>query len=56
MSSEIHNYIETSIEKKRNLFGAEVISFPNEKNNNKLYNKNDKGYTFSRNTISILQL
>ena len=35
MSSEIHNYIETSIEKKQNLFEAEVISFPNEKNNNK---------------------
>ncbi len=35
MSSEIHKYIETSIEKKQNLFRAEVISFPNEKNNNK---------------------
>ena len=34
MSSEIHKYIETSIEKKQNLFRAEVISFPNEKNNN----------------------
>ena len=34
MSSEIHKYIETSIEKKQNLFSAEVISFPNEKNNN----------------------
>ena len=33
MSSEIHKYIETSIEKKQNLFKAEVISFPNEKNN-----------------------
>jgi len=35
MSSEIHKYIETSIEKKQNLFKAEVISFPKEKNNNK---------------------
>ena len=35
MSSEIHKYIETSIEKKQNLFRAEVISFPSEKNNNK---------------------
>ena len=35
MSSEIHKYIETSIEKKQNLFEAEVISFPNEKKNNK---------------------
>ena len=34
MSSEIHKYIETSIEKKQNIFRAEVISFPNEKNNN----------------------
>ena len=31
MSSEIHKYIETSIEKKHNLFNAEVISFPNDK-------------------------
>ena len=35
MSSEIHKYIETSIEKKQNLFKAEIISFPKEKNNNK---------------------
>ena len=35
MSSEIHKYIETSIEKKQNLFKAEVIRFPKEKNNNK---------------------
>ena len=35
MSSEIHKYIETSIEKKQNLFNAEVINFPNEKNNSK---------------------
>ena len=35
MSSEIHKHVETSIEKKQNLFRAEVISFPNEKNNNK---------------------
>ena len=35
MSSEIHKYIETSIEKKQNLFKAEVISFPKEKNDNK---------------------
>jgi len=33
MSSEIHKHIETSIEKKKNLFRAEVISFPKEKNN-----------------------
>ena len=38
MSSEIHKYIETSIEKKQNLFKAEVISFPNEIKNNKFKN------------------
>ena len=38
MSSEIHKHIETSIEKKLNLFKAEVISFPKEKNNYKFEN------------------
>lgn len=28
MSSEIHKYIETAIDKKDNLFNAEVINFP----------------------------
>ena len=32
MSSEIHKYIETEINKKENLFNAEVINFPNEIN------------------------
>ena len=31
MSSEIHKYIETSLEKNRNLFNADVISFSNKK-------------------------
>ena len=31
MSSEIHKYIETSLEKKQNLFNASVINFPNDK-------------------------
>jgi len=31
MSSELHKYIETAIEKKENLFNADVINFPNEK-------------------------
>ncbi len=31
MSSEIHKYIETSLENKQNLFNAEVINFPNDK-------------------------
>ena len=28
MSSEIHKYIETAIDKKTNLFDAEVLDFP----------------------------
>jgi len=31
MSSEIHKYIETSLEEKQNLFNAKVITFPNDK-------------------------
>ena len=31
MSSELHKYIETAIEKKRSLLDAEVINFPNDK-------------------------
>ena len=35
MSSELHKYIEKSLEKKQtNLFNAEVIKFPNDKNIN----------------------
>ena len=37
MSSEIHKYIETSLEKKQNLFNASVINFPSDKK----FNKND---------------
>jgi hypothetical protein len=32
MSSEIHKYIETAIDKKTNLFNAEVINFPQDQN------------------------
>ena len=35
MSSEIHKYIETSLEKKQNLLNASVINFPSEKKLNK---------------------
>ena len=35
MSSEIHKYIETSLEKKQNLFNASVINFPSDKKLNK---------------------
>ncbi len=38
MSSELHKYIETAIERKKNLFNADVISFPNEK---KINNSNN---------------
>ena len=31
MSSELHKYIETAIEKKQNLFNADVLSFPKNK-------------------------
>ena len=31
MSSEVHKYIETAIEKRQNLFNADVINFPNDK-------------------------
>ncbi len=35
MSSELHKYIETAVEKKKNLFNAEVIDFtPNDKKRN----------------------
>ena len=40
MSSEIHKYIETSLEKKQNLFNASVINFPNDKKLNKDHNFN----------------
>jgi hypothetical protein len=35
MSSEIHNYIETALDKQDALFNAEVINFSKEKNYNK---------------------
>jgi len=34
MSSEVQKYIETALDKKENLFNAEVIKFPNDKNIN----------------------
>ena len=37
MSSEIHKYIETAIDRKKNLLNAKIIDFPSdyEKNNKK---------------------
>ena len=44
MSSEIHQYIETAIDRKKNLLNAEIIDFPidYEKNNktNRVFNSN----------------
>ena len=34
MSSELHKYIKSSIDKKQNLLNAKIINFPNEKNFN----------------------
>ena len=31
MSSELHKYIETAIDKKENLLNAKIINFPNDK-------------------------
>ena len=38
MSSKLHKYIETAIEKKENLLNAEVINFPTEKKDDELKN------------------
>ena len=35
MSTEIHKYIETSLEKKENLFNSSIINFPSDKKLNK---------------------
>ena len=50
MSSEIHKYIETAIERKKNLFNADVISFPNEK---KINNPNNFQFKHKSNVWKI---
>ena len=52
MSSELHNYIEEALDKKKDLFNATVINFPNDKkidqkqdldkNNNDIWKISDK--------------
>tara|TARA_B100000579_G_C22057382_1_gene499854 strand:- start:258 stop:494 length:237 start_codon:yes stop_codon:yes gene_type:complete len=49
MSSELHEYIEASINKKESILNAEVINFPNNKdinnsqvNNSEFWNLKDK--------------
>ena len=46
MSSEVHKYIETAIDKKQNLFNADVINFPNDKKiiTNQNLKKNKSNY------------
>ena len=46
MSSELHKYIETAIEKKQTLLNAEVINFPNDNKIEDLKNlkKNKHGF------------
>ncbi len=46
MSSELHKYIETSIEKKANLLNATVINFPKDKNENNIKNISDNSNDF----------
>ena len=38
MSSELHKYIETAIDKKQKILNAEVFNFPNEKKSNQTKN------------------
>ena len=38
MSSEVHKYTEKTLEKNENLFNAELLNFPNDKNINKIKN------------------
>ena len=45
MSSELHKYIETAIEKKQNLFNADVLSFPKNKKNDESKNLSLKSET-----------
>mgnify|MGYP001289760344 CR=1 FL=1 len=46
MSSELHKYIETAIDKKENLFNAEIIKFTNEKKltNSQSLTSNDNSF------------
>jgi|TARA_B100001059_G_scaffold207958_1_gene219861 hypothetical protein len=46
MSSELHKYIETAIEKKQTLLNAEVINFPNDKKADEFENFKKKKHDF----------
>ncbi len=45
MSSELHKYIETAIEKKQSLFNADVLNFPKNKKIDNSQNLNFNGET-----------
>ena len=46
MSSEVHKYIEESLVKNKNLYNAEVINFPNDKNIDQNTNSEKKDSKF----------
>jgi len=46
MSSEIHKHIEEALDKKKNLFNARVINFPNEVKINNSNNSKSKDSNF----------
>ena len=48
MSSELHKYIETAIEKKKSILNAEILDFPNEKKINDIKNLKINTYEFWR--------
>mgnify|MGYP001422415296 FL=1 len=54
MSSELHKYIKTAIEKKKNLFNSEVLNFPplDKKTNLSKKNESDSKYYWKINDDS----
>ena len=46
MSSELQKYSKSVLEKKQNLFNAEVISFPNDNNLEKSKNLSSNAYNY----------
>ena len=46
MSSELHKYIETAIDKKQKILNAEVFNFPSEKKHNETKNFKIDTYKF----------
>ena len=46
MSSELQRYSKSVLEKKQNLFNAEVISFPNDNNLEKSKNLSSNAYNY----------